>query len=192
MQQVVIELKEHMKNRKFKAFFVIETLMLLGLGIEFFLLGYHFLKILRCITVMICLAILAWIDWEKRCIPNKILVIMLAVRGTLLILEWGVLKEIGISILISSVLGMLAGGGMFLICYLLSRGGIGAGDVKLFAVIGCYVGAGSILTVAFLTVMTAALYSIVMLMLKKKSLKEEIPFAPFIWLGTILTMALGM
>ena len=45
---------------------------------------------------------------------------------------------------------------------------------------------------AFLSVMVSAIYSVVMLLLKKIKLKEEIPFAPFIFVGTALTMALGM
>ena len=81
---------------------------------------------------------------------------------------------------------------MFMLCYLISRGGIGVGDVKLFAVIGCFVGSGTILTLTFLSVVVSAAYSIIMLVLKKTGLKEEIPFAPFVLVGTVLTMALGM
>ena len=53
-------------------------------------------------------------------------------------------------------------------------------------------GSGSILAVIFLTVMASAAYSAVMLLFKKVKWKEEIPFAPFILVGTVLTMALGM
>ena len=96
------------------------------------------------------------------------------------------------AILISSVFGALIGGGIFLLAHFISKGGVGMGDVKLFAVIGFYVGNGSIMAAAFLSVMAGAVYSITMLLFKKIKLKEEIPFAPFIFVGTILTMALGM
>lgn len=81
---------------------------------------------------------------------------------------------------------------LFLLAHFISKGGIGMGDVKLFAVIGCYVGSRSIMSAAFLSVLSGAVYCIVMLLLKKIKLKEEIPFAPFIFVGTMLTMALGM
>ena len=84
------------------------------------------------------------------------------------------------------------GGGMFLLAHFLTKGGVGMGDVKLLAVIGAYMGSGSIMAAAFLSVAASAFYSIVMLLLKKIKLKEEIPFAPFIFIGTVLTMALGM
>ena len=44
----------------------------------------------------------------------------------------------------------------------------------------------------FLTIMISAVYSIVLLLLKKIKLKEEIPFAPFVLIGTILTLAIGI
>ena len=66
------------------------------------------------------------------------------------------------------------------------------GDVKLFGVIGCYAGAGAIMPLIFLTIMISAVYSIVLLLLKKIKLKEEIPFAPFVLIGTILTLAIGI
>ena len=55
-----------------------------------------------------------------------------------------------------------------------------------------FVGSGTILTLTFLSVVVSAAYSIIMLVLKKTGLKEEIPFAPFVLVGTVLTMALGM
>ena len=94
--------------------------------------------------------------------------------------------------LLSIGMGALLGGGMFLLAHFISKGGVGMGDVKLFAVIGCYVGSGSIMSVAFLSALSGAVYSISMLLLKKIKLKEEIPFAPFIFVGTMLTMVLGM
>lgn len=81
---------------------------------------------------------------------------------------------------------------MLLLVYFISKGGVGMGDVKLLGTVGSYVGISSIMPVAFLTVLVSAFYSIALLLLKKISLKEEIPFAPFVLAGTILTIALGM
>ena len=93
---------------------------------------------------------------------------------------------------ISALLGLLLGGGLFLLVHFLSKGGVGMGDVKLFAVIGAYMGSGSIMAVVFLTAVISAIYSLVMLARKKIKLKEEIPFAPFALAGVITVMALGM
>ena len=121
-----------------------------------------------------------------------ILIFLLLTRGILLIGECIVYHEYWMTFMLSSVSGFLLGGGMFLLCYLLTRGGIGAGDVKLFAVLGFYLGSGVIFTTTFLTIVYVAFYSCVKLLMKKTSLKQEMPFAPFIFLGTMTSMILGM
>ena len=135
---------------------------------------------------------IAWIEQKEQRIPNKILIIHLNLRVCILAAEWLMYPEFGLSMAFSAGLGMLFGGGLFFVAYLVSRGGIGFGDVKLFAVIGIYMGSGSIFSEVFLTVVVSAVYSIVMLIRKKIKLKEEIPFAPFVLIGAILSMALGM
>ena len=42
------------------------------------------------------------------------------------------------------------------------------------------------------TVFSSAVYSIEQLVRKKAKLKDEIAFAPFVWIGLILAMALGI
>lgn len=54
---------------------------------------------------------------------------------------------------------------------------MGAGDVKLLAVTGFYMGLGIIFTDIFLSILIAALYSGLLLIRKKIKMKEEISFA---------------
>lgn len=164
----------------------------IGLMAEFYMFSYGILKIARCLILLAALFGIAWIDWNEKRIPNKILILLLEIRVVLLILEWIVYPEYGGALLLFAVSGMMLGGGMFLLAGLISRGGLGMGDVKLFAVAGSYMGGGSILAAAFLSVLASAVYSVIMLLLKRIKLKEEIPFAPFILIGIMLTMALGM
>ena len=86
--------------------------------------------------------------------------------------------------------GALWGGGIFFFFYLLGRGHVGAGDVKLLAVVGYYLGNGLICQAIFLMVMLAAVYGVGQVILTRRGLKEELPFAPFVFAGTVLTMAL--
>ncbi len=175
-----------------KGFFVFAGILAAGLTAEFCLFSYGVLKIIRYLILLAALFVIAWTDWHEKRIPNRILLLLLEIRGILLLLEWAAYPKYGFSLLLSALLGLLLGGGMFLLASGISRGGIGMGDVKLLAAVGSYMGSGSILAVIFLAVTASAVYSIVMLILKKIKLKEEIPFAPFILIGTILTMALGM
>ena len=185
-------IKRQMSDKRFRILAVSGIIAGMILCAEFQLFSYSVPKILRYLILLESMFLIAWIDQRKRRIPNKILLAMLAARILILAIEWLSVPSMGMAILISSIFGMLLGGGMFLLAHFLSRGGVGMGDVKLFAVIGWYVGSGSIMPLVFLTAVVSAVYSIVMLILKKIKLKEEIPFAPFVLAGTILTMALGM
>lgn len=192
MEQEIKWFQEQMESRRFRWLLAGAVVAGVGLTAEFFVFSYSILKILRYLLLYAALFFLAWIDHKQRRIPNKILSRLLALRAILLVAEGAMFPRMALVIALSSVLGMLLGGGMFLLARFLSKGGVGMGDVKLFAVIGSYVGSGSIMAVTFLTIVISAAYSIVMLAVEKVRWKEEIPFAPFIWIGTMLAMALGM
>lgn len=192
MEAGIFWIKQQLNNKRFRILALTGIVAGIILCAEFLLFSYSVPKILRYLILLEAMFIIAWIDHHERRIPNKILLVMLAVRMLILIVEWLFVPSMGMALLISSSFGMLLGGGMFLLVHFLSRGGVGMGDVKLFAVTGWYVGTSSIMSLVFLTVMVSAGYSIIMLILKKVKLKEEIPFAPFVLAGTILTMALGM
>ena len=185
-------IKIQLKDRKFRIYAGLGIIVGIVLCAEFLMFSYSILKCVRYLVLLAATFVIAWIDRHERRIPNRILLILLGIRAVLLVGEWTLVPSMGLSLLISSLMGMLIGGGLFLLAYFISRGGVGMGDVKFFAVIGTYMGTGSIMALVFMTALAAALYSIIMLILKKIKLKEEIPFAPFVLVGTILTMALGM
>lgn len=192
MKDTKVWFREQWAHRRFRILIWVMAGLTLVLGLEFCLFQYRVLKSVRYLMLFWALGMIAWVDQSSKRIPNTALKDLLAVRTVLLLLECLLNQEYWLSVLISSGIGLVLGGGMFLLCFLLARGGIGAGDVKLLAVIGYYVGGGVIFTLIFLTTLLAALYSLIRLALKKTSLKEEIPFAPFVFAGTILTMMLGV
>lgn len=185
-------LKTQWENKKFRVYAAFMSVLCLVLCLEFIWFRYTFLKGIRYLVLFLGLVWIAWIDLQEQVILNSILLGMLLIRTILLILELVLHMEYGLTILISFFAGALTGGGIFLLCYFITRGGIGAGDVKLFAVIGYYLGGSAIFTGIFLTVVFAAVYSIVCLLRKKITVKQEIPFAPFILAGITAVMALGV
>ncbi|KLU58575.1 type 4 prepilin-like proteins leader peptide-processing enzyme [Peptococcaceae bacterium CEB3] len=90
-----------------------------------------------------------------------------------------------------SVLGALAaGGGFWLIARFYPRG-MGFGDVKLAAALGAYLGFPKVFLAVFLASVGGSLWGGLMLALRKKSLKQQIPFGPYLALGAILTLYWG-
>ena len=61
---------------------------------------------------------------------------------------------------------------------------MGMGDVKLAAFMGLFLGWPNILVALFLAFLAGAAIGLALIILKKKGLKSEIPFGPFLIGGT--------
>lgn len=91
----------------------------------------------------------------------------------------------------SYALGVVVLGGITLVMAVISRGQLGGGDIKLFAVVGAALGWQAGLLVMGLTYLLAGLCVIpIMIAAKvmKRSNKKEIPMAPYIAAGTMFLM----
>ena len=82
--------------------------------------------------------------------------------------------------------------GFFLIIFLVSKGRwIGFGDVKLAVLMGFVLGFPNVLAALFLAFFFGAIIGIILMVFKKKSLKSEIPFGPFLIFGTFMAIFFG-
>ena len=161
------------------------------LAVELSLFGYGAVKIVRYICLIVALYPIAIIDYRKKIIPNKILLVLLAMRLVLFVAEYIVYSNTAITVYLSSFMGGLIGFVIMGICYFITKGGMGAGDVKLFFVMGMFLGPRVIMGVAFMSALVAAIYSIVLLLRKRTTMKETLPFGPFVFVGTFITMGMG-
>jgi leader peptidase (prepilin peptidase) / N-methyltransferase len=84
-----------------------------------------------------------------------------------------------------SLVGALVGFLLLLLIALISRGGMGGGDVKLFALIGFVLGVKLVLLSFFLSTLYGALIGGTALLLKIVKRRQPIPFGPFIVVGTL-------
>ena len=66
------------------------------------------------------------------------------------------------------------------------------GDVKLLSSLGLMVGISSTLTTILFGMIVAATLGVLMILLKRKTRKDTIPFGPFIFVGFIISVALGV
>jgi leader peptidase (prepilin peptidase)/N-methyltransferase len=117
------------------------------------------------------LIISAFIDIEEGIIPDRITYPGM-IMGLLLSFY-----TIGIK---SAVIGLILFGGILLGAALLSRGGMGGGDIKLAAVIGAFIGyEGSVITL-FLSSLMGGLWAVLLLLMGKATRKTAIRFGPFL------------
>ncbi|PJA84391.1 MAG: hypothetical protein CO144_01935 [Candidatus Nealsonbacteria bacterium CG_4_9_14_3_um_filter_35_11] len=76
--------------------------------------------------------------------------------------------------------------------FLISRGKwLGFGDVKLAFFMGLFLGFPDILVALFLAFLIGAMIGLGLIIFKKKGLKSEIPFGPFLITGTLIALFWG-
>lgn len=124
--------------------------------------------------------VLAAIDLEHRILPNKVIAVGLG--GGLALLS---LTDPGG--LWPAAAGALAGGAIFLVIVLASRGGMGAGDFKMAALVGLYLGWPWVLIALMMAVFSGAFVGLALLLTGRKGRRDAIPFGPFLALGAWIT-----
>ncbi len=82
--------------------------------------------------------------------------------------------------------------GFFLAIFLLTRGkAMGFGDVKLAFFMGLFLGWPKIVTALFLAFLIGAIIGLILIINKKKQMKSEIPFGPFLITGLFIALFWG-
>jgi prepilin peptidase CpaA len=114
---------------------------------------------------VICAGIASVYDYRYRRVPN-LLTGPAILFGLLLHLVLGGPAQLGMA----ALAGLIAGG-IFLIFYI--AGGMGAGDVKLMAAVGCIVGTSALKEVMISTVLIGAVFGIV-LAIQRGRLRETL------------------
>jgi prepilin signal peptidase PulO-like enzyme (type II secretory pathway) len=132
------------------------------------------------------MSVVAYLDFKYHFISNRLLLIFMILWLGILGLEIIIETEVGLQLLFQGLLGAIVGGLIFLLCYLLSRGQLGAGDVKLVFVMGLYLTGYRIIGAIFYAVILCFIYSLILLLSKKIGLKDGVPLAPFLYIGTII------
>lgn len=128
------------------------------------------------------LLVAALIDKDQGIIPDLITYPGLLV-GLLLSLV-----TVGFS---SALLGGLLFGGILLVAAIVSRGGMGGGDIKLAAVIGVFTGWQGAWLAFLITSLMGGSYALYLLMTGRANGKTSIKFGPFLALGGWLAWIYG-
>ena len=129
------------------------------------------------------------IDYKLQIIPNRLNLTMFEI-GLVIAFLYG-LSDVAITI--NMVLGMIAGGGIFLLITLIGgaiygKEAMGFGDVKLMGALGLYFGVSNILAITAMSFLIGAILGIILIITKIKKSNEYIPFGPFIVIATFISI----
>ena len=90
-----------------------------------------------------------------------------------------------------SILGAVVGFGVLFLVAVVSKGGMGGGDIKLFFVIGIVLGTMHSLLTLVLASLLGAVVGIITLRITKQGRKTPIPFGPSIAVAAVITYFYG-
>ncbi len=146
---------------------------------------------LKRILLLIVLWTVAYTDYRSHRISNKILLVGVAGWGVITLVElWmnlGINRQVLISECVYAGVILVA----LLLVRLITKGGIGMGDIKLMVLMGLLEGSNGLMGSIMLSCIAIFVIAVVLLVLRKKGRKDELPFAPAILLGSFISMILA-
>lgn len=185
-------LKEYKKQFKPNYFLMIITATIYVALLYKFGINQSFIENLDLIKYLILTPMLISafvIDYKLQIIPNRLNLTIFEI-GLVFTFIYG-LSNVAISI--NMVLGMLAGGGIFLALTLIGaliygKEAMGLGDVKLMGALGLYFGLTNIIVITLMSFLIGAILSIILLATKVRKMDQYIAFGPFIVIATFIAI----
>ncbi len=125
-------------------------------------------------------------DLREKRIPNKLVAAMLCAWILILVPQLFYRTEDALWLLINGGVGFALAGAVFLTVYLVSRRGLGGGDVKFMAAAGLYLGIDVLPAMLYGSVLSALVG--LLLLAKKIGRRDPIPLAPFLYAGILIVL----
>lgn len=153
------------------------ALVFVGLGNIF---QNNYLDLAIWLVAASVLIFIAAVDWRLFIIPDGAN-IFLALLGAALMLKNGAYA----SHITSAVVALFFFGAVVLI----TRGkGMGVGDVKLAGALGLLLGWPAAFIAFLSSFVIGAIYGVALILARKKTMKDAVPFGPFLVIGTFISL----
>jgi prepilin signal peptidase PulO-like enzyme (type II secretory pathway) len=166
----------------------------LATGVVFALLAWYY-GLSPALGIMIfyaCLFIVIFvIDLDHGLILNKVVYPSMVVALLLALLPQPWLTQWVVTGIANAALGGAIGFAIFLLIAIVSRGGMGWGDVKLVALIGLAIGFPLIFLAIIMAAILGGVVAVAMVIAKKRQRRQTIPFGPFLAVAAMITLLWG-
>lgn len=149
-------------------------------------------NLLRLVLLGTLLTAAAYIDALSHKIPNWIVLCTAAVFAGCTVLDFVLSGTDAVPMALNSVLAAVAFFVVFFLVRLASRGGVGYGDIKMITAAALILGIYGTFSFLLVSHVLAAVAAIALLVSKKATRKDGLPFGPFFYLGYLVTILTGM
>lgn len=159
------------------------------LGFELFSFGF-LLSFLLLVSICCFFLIIFVYDLKYYIIPNRIIYPAIVLGFFyLLVINW---LYGSFLLALYSLIAALGAGGLFFLMFQISQGkAMGFGDVKLVVFLGLVLGFPKILLALFLAFLWGAFWGVILVALKRKTLKSRVPFGPFLIAAALVSLFWG-
>lgn len=124
--------------------------------------------------------VIAYVDWQTRLIPNKLLLPLGLLTLLLIVLHpesaW------------MRLIGAIFAAAPFMLTAFLRPNEIGGGDIKLVTLMGLLFGFPNIIWALLIAVLSGGLIAVTMLLTKRGTRKTELAYAPFLCFGALVIL----
>lgn len=146
---------------------------------------------LRLLLILMALCPAFAVDLTRKRIPNLLSLGLLGGFVLCTALDFLLRSTQALGLLAGSFLGGVGMLAVMGLCRLVSRGGVGMGDVKLLSAMGLLLGLYGSMCVLLYAQLAALVWAVALLVSRKASWKDTLPFAPFFTAGFLLCLILG-
>ena len=140
--------------------------------------------LVSALLLLAALVAITGIDLDHQIIPDVITLPGIGVGGVLAL-------ALPPAAWLDTLLGIVIGGGLFLVIILASGGGMGGGDMKLGAMMGAFLGWKLVLLAILLGVFAGGAVAVALLITGVRGRKDPVPFGPFLALGATASLLWG-
>ena len=140
------------------------------------------MKMLSYVLVLVFifgLCIVAYVDFRRKIILDEVLILLLSAGLVYTGIFGNTWSE--------SLLGAVTGSGLLGLLYLMSRGGMGLGDVKFAGVLGIWTGFPGRVVNLYLAFFLGGTVALLLCALHKANRKTRLPFGPCLCAGAVLS-----
>jgi len=133
-------------------------------------------QVVAALVVTGILMTLSLVDMTVHRIPNVL---------SLALLVWGLVQVawLGYPTPQGALLGLLVGGGLFLLIAIVGRGAMGAGDVKLAAALGAVLGYPLIVSALLWGIIAGGVAALLLMATRRIGRKDYMAYGPYLALG---------
>lgn len=121
----------------------------------------------------------AYIDFRRKIILDEVLILLLSAG----LIYTGIFGNTWSE----SLLGTVTGSGLLGLIYIMSRGGMGLGDVKFAGVLGIWTGFPGIVVNLYLAFFLGGAVALFLCVMHKADRKTKLPFGPCLCAGAVLS-----